>query len=221
MTLWPGGSLVSGDITDGGASATGSVTTWTPGFPATSEAMAEETTLIDLGGDGRGYTALEIVAFLTGTPSATPFNIGLNLWVGLYFPLAQESSSQTGNAIAQVTQLTWTSVSTAMTVAGEGGPFTEGAYGLSGPTSAITNYFRPPCYTLNDIPRDGSNIGAAGYARDMVVTAATSNLSLAVYTIPFGRAIKAAYRVNSLLITDADMDDVSLQLGYALIRGVQ
>lgn len=219
LKLWPGGSLVEGNITDGGASATGSVADWAPTFPYSSAGQpSADSTFISTQPDGKSWDAIGIMAAISGTASDVEYTLALNIWMALLFPVLN-GTGITASYYPMLVQLTWASGEATMpTWADDVGPFPNGSRILNGPTSDIAETFRPLAFPRNNVPADGSNIASNGYARDSVVSAQTDNVFVGLYTIPLCGAVGALYRVNTLTIADADMDDIDLRLGYTLIR---
>lgn len=220
LRLWAGGSLVSGDITDGGASAEGSATEWQPPYPYSNASMpSADGTFVDLQPDGRGWDAVSIMAVLGGTPSDDEaFIVSLNIWVALLFPLSGASGS-TATYRPEIIQLTWSSQAAASRQwAADVGPFPSEGWVLNGATSDITAIFRPLVYPRNNVQADGANIGANGFARESVISPQSSNRTIGIYTLPLCGAAGAVYRVNNLQVEDSDWADVDLRLGYSLLR---
>lgn len=216
--LWPGGSLVSGASVADGAEATGTVDDWAPGYPMTYAQVAAEATLIDLTDGGNCANALQVMGFWGGTASA-PITLNVSVWIALLFPLVGATSGNSAY-LPFITQLTWAADSgSTRTITSNVGPLPNGQKQLNGATSSITNHFRPLCYPLDNIPRDGANISLAGYARETTVeTGSGGNLYGSQFTIPCTGASKAIYVVDSFSPSGGSITTPTLRMLYGLIR---
>lgn len=220
LRLWPGGSLVSGGITEGGGSATGSVTQWEPPLPYTiDDTPQEDSTFIGFTKDGRGWDAVNIIAGLQ-CGAAGPFTIDLIVWVGFIFPIISGSDSS-ATYWAQVVQLNWISNSAFHRNWGNVGPFPSSTRILNTTASSLTNYFRPLVYPRTNTAASATDLAANGFGRNTVVETVDpveDSLYSGMFTIPINGAIGAVYRVNQLIVTGAALTSLNLRLGAQLLR---
>ena len=218
--LWPGGSLVSGNIADDGAgnpgtNATGSLGssgTWVPGIPYTAASKAAETTWVDCG----GYDAVRILPIVTGT--IVGFNqLSMTLWPALFDPLGTDSDR--GMFLPRILKATY-----AATPLTELGTVSSGSTLPAGRTLngavAITSYHQPLVYPSDWIGKPAT-ISAVGYERDIVVAwASGSERKAACHTLPLSGAAGMAYRVQFCNIdgSSASITGVGIRLAYQLMR---
>lgn len=220
LRMWPGGSLVSGNITDGGPTATGSVASWAPSFPYTeADPPTDDSTFLDLTVNGKGWDAMNVMAFLKAGASG-PHTVTANVWIALLFPIAG-ADGVSATYWPQIVQVAWGSDSAKMKTWANVGPFPTGAKTMNTPSSyTLTNYFRPPCYPRNNVAAAGNNIATNGYASNFAVETieADDPMLMAKFTIPLGGATGALYRVNLLTATGANLTSLDFRLGAELLR---
>jgi hypothetical protein len=208
--LWPGGSLVSGNIADGGANATGCVTEYAPSCPSTGTALLADSTHIDL----TSYEMVRVCAVLTGTVASFDV-LTVGFLIASFDPMSPDE-----NPNYFIPRITACAAATGAddTLPGISATGSIPAGSLISGASAISSYYQPFIYPANNIglKSDLSN----GFNRDAVQTYGSTLLTYGLWQLPLTTATKMTYRVLDCNITGsgAAITGVGLRLLYNAIR---
>jgi hypothetical protein len=212
LKLWPGGSLVSGNIADNGAggagtNATGIVTSWSPSFPTSAASMVADTTSIDL----TGYDAVFIRALLTGT-SPVFDDLQLSIMFGLFDPMGIDENSD-WFAPRIVYASTATNQSNQHTALTGFGTIPTGLLTLL--SDFATAEATPTVYPSTEVGRT-ANLAVLGYSRQVVTKYQGTPLTHSSLLLPLAGATKMAYRVRVCRISgsSASVTGVGVRLLY-------
>ena len=207
--LWPGGSLVSGSIADGGANATGCVTEYAPSSPSTATGLLADTTHIDIS----GYDMVRVLAIVTGT--VTSFDVlNVGLLVASFDPMSTDENPNYFipriHVLGAVTGADDTLPGIAATGSIPAGSLVSGA-------AAISSYYQPLVYPSTNVGLKSDLTG--GFNRDAVQTYAASPLTYGLWQLPLTTATKMTYRVLDCNITGASaaITGVGLRMLYNAI----
>lgn len=223
-TPWPGGSLVSGNITGTGsigANATGSVQAWAPGTPATGLTVAAVPTLIECD----GWDAIQVMGAFTGTGILFDrFDCGV---IFAFFERAGRSvpPNASGEYMARLNPVTTAILTNTglSAVIGSGCTFLPAGYISLQDWSQTGDY--TAVYPIDNVAR-ATTMSATGrlqFAHPATVVAGTVATSSHSVLMPLFGAARAAYKIGPLCAVtgvSSNITGLAVRLAYRLLRTV-
>lgn len=208
--VWPGGSLVSGDLEDNGEGAYGDNATgagvWTPENPMLAATLRADDTLLPLG----GADAIRVGVILTATGTPDYDNVALSIAFTFLDPIGDGS----GAMLCRVCRTDWTITTSAPGVAmpiGSGSSLPEGyLFSVGDVTDEALDI--SPIFPATNIARVTS-IASLGVDRTVLVEFASDNGIRAVVTLPTGGSQACIYRITACKADGADalIEDIGIR----------